>query len=779
MSDYPQTDEGGLFNGQPSIAWLGVNNRLPPEKLPAGLVADGLNVRMRNGDIEPRLGLIKPGWANSVDGVAVRPSASVLHGAGVFSDPSTREWILTAADGQVWACAPNNYRQAVTLPTGVQIRSAASFCQAFNQMFLFRGRYLAPLVIRSWANGFEDVVAQYNSASTYKAAILAIEQAADEVAYGPYQAVTSVTRSNNVATVTTTTPHGYITGADVTIKGANESAYNGRVNITVLDEVTFTYHCVGSPTTPATGTIKCSNNSLYWKALGDRLTLGAGALTSAGTTATVNYTAHGLSVGQWVTISGADQAGYNGLYQIQSVADADHFTYTLAAAIGTSPATGTIYVYKPTVTAGHTPDSNPEAWARIYNVLPNADFGVFINGRLLVPTAFTPGDSGYDATSSWSKVDYIIALDVFDPVHFTFTNGFRINQGDDSEITNIVKYDANTAIVTKGKRWGVLANLQGDYSQITFDLRQGEYGCPSVRSAAVGGKDIYFPSPQRGLVSLAQSGNGILQGVDRPFSADVPAWVRRINWNAVSQQRVSWWDNYLYWAVALDSSAVNNAVLVYDFELKQWVSLDTGISVKEFFIATLGGRERLFCLDNAGWVNLMEEATAGDQAQADAAPGGLSWAAITTDVTLAGEMFGAVGPKVFPLVELGLATWNPRFTVTVQTGGNRTTKVAVQDKTFSRTAYYKPFARAAWDPLNAAGDFAEPNRYDYSVQLLDGMNLTGCNTLLYQEFCLRPSTRTFRANYAMIRIRNTQGRLKVKQVQLAAQPGERRMGLMI
>lgn len=67
----------------------------------------------------------------------------------------------------------------------------------------------------------------------------------------------------------------------------------------------------------------------------------AEALTSSSTTATLEDTAHGLVVGQYVTIAGADQAAYNGTFRIASVPDADSFTYTM----GSDPvdtATGTI-----------------------------------------------------------------------------------------------------------------------------------------------------------------------------------------------------------------------------------------------------------------------------------------------------------------------------------------------------------------------------------------------------------------------------------------------------
>lgn len=62
-------------------------------------------------------------------------------------------------------------------------------------------------------------------------------------------AVTSITRSGSVATVTTTAPHGYTVGDTllVTIAGATLAAYNGTFLITVTGTSAFTYPVVGSP----------------------------------------------------------------------------------------------------------------------------------------------------------------------------------------------------------------------------------------------------------------------------------------------------------------------------------------------------------------------------------------------------------------------------------------------------------------------------------------------------------------------------------------------------
>jgi len=75
------------------------------------------------------------------------------------------------------------------------------------------------------------------------------------------------------------------------------------------------------------------------------------AIVSSGLLATVTDNAHGRLTGEWLTIAGATQAGYNGVFKI-TVIDANTYTYTLATSQA-SPATGTITAKK--APAGGTP----------------------------------------------------------------------------------------------------------------------------------------------------------------------------------------------------------------------------------------------------------------------------------------------------------------------------------------------------------------------------------------------------------------------------------------
>lgn len=68
--------------------------------------------------------------------------------------------------------------------------------------------------------------------------------------------VSSITRSSDTATVTTSSAHGFSVNEWVNVEGANETDYNGVVKVaTVPTTTTFTYTVRNTPTTPATGTI--------------------------------------------------------------------------------------------------------------------------------------------------------------------------------------------------------------------------------------------------------------------------------------------------------------------------------------------------------------------------------------------------------------------------------------------------------------------------------------------------------------------------------------------
>lgn len=119
--------------------FVGVNSRLDPHTLPPGYVADAVNMRFVRGVPETRLGTMVLPWANNVSNWAIQ-AWGTIYGVGVFNDPQTlQDYLIIAADGNVYFCQPHNVPQIMTLPAGVTVASPVTFTQAFNVLLMHRG----------------------------------------------------------------------------------------------------------------------------------------------------------------------------------------------------------------------------------------------------------------------------------------------------------------------------------------------------------------------------------------------------------------------------------------------------------------------------------------------------------------------------------------------------------------------------------------------------------------------------------------------------------------
>jgi len=118
-----------------------------------------------------------------------------------------------------------------------------------------------------------------------------------------------LSESGTTALARTTTATGLSTGNVVVITGAGVGAYNGAVVVTGTPTTkSFTY----TPLTPASTAITTTTNA-------------------SGTLAVFNSTAHGLAIGQTVTVSGNSVAAYNGTWVVTATT-----TNSFTADIGTS-----------------------------------------------------------------------------------------------------------------------------------------------------------------------------------------------------------------------------------------------------------------------------------------------------------------------------------------------------------------------------------------------------------------------------------------------------------
>ena len=114
------------------------------------------------------------------------------------------------------------------------------------------------------------------------------------------KAITSITFSGSLATVTTTAAHGYANGNQVNIRGAaapNAALYNGDFVISAAGGSSFQYTMTGTPTLNATGTLLANKGPIVKTTYG-------GGIFAAGVFASQNYE----NAAEYIVMAGPSEA---------------------------------------------------------------------------------------------------------------------------------------------------------------------------------------------------------------------------------------------------------------------------------------------------------------------------------------------------------------------------------------------------------------------------------------------------------------------------------------
>jgi hypothetical protein len=164
---------------------------------------------------------------------------------------------------------------------------------------------------------------------------------------------------------------------------------------------------------------------------------------------------------------------------------------------------------------------------------------------------------------------------------------------------------------------------------------------------------------------------------------------------------------------------VNTAVIVYDYQTAQWQPIHRGtdLAVREWFVMTVDGIERLCCVTEDGFLNLYEESDAGDQVFSPGVWNHLSLEPIAVSATTRGYTGGTAGFKAGQFARLVVATLDPVYSVATRTEGVSELASLVQDRARDHRTYDKPAGVSRWVPDNSNADFFTPFRQDYTLWL--------------------------------------------------------------
>lgn len=415
----------------------------------------------------------------------------------------------------------------------------------------------------------------------------------------------------------------------------------------------------------------------------------------------------------------------------------------------------------------------PEASGISSVKMPRSSNGIYFQNRLFLVDARTTQPY---VDSVWVS-DFGTTTDVLEGS--SAYNSFKINQGSADRLVGLYRFNDTTVLALKEDSVYVISQVFGDNTELAqqarLDAVTTEYGCRAPRSVVQVGADVWFLAHYRGVVSVRQTEQNKLQGVDQPVSMDIDPLIKRIHWSMAGDAVAAFHDNKYYLAVPLDGASHNNAVLVYDTLTRQWAGLDQGdsIKVRDWVKFSYGGSIRLGFVSTDGFVYLYED---GFLDQVGGADGVKTYAGIQDRLLTRGYHGAVPGQKRIATVKASVRTWWPSLTVRGHLDGVAERVTVASNQTASRTQFVRPHGTPDYDTSNADDNQRQPWRGDYSIDPATPMVTgSGVEPDLHQEAEYVWRLRS-RGRYLQVEISNAQGRCEVAEVVVEATRGSVRLG---
>ena len=535
------------------LGFVNMNNRLRPDQLKAGVLADSQNGRMGiNGEWQPRKGadlVVAPlsagGSALTLpftlptsgqigDGVTAYlndTAVNAIYGSCLYSNPnsSSDAYIIIASNTIAKAVKLSDGSVTnIAYPTAQTISSNVSMLQAFNKVFIFR----------DGVAGFE-----WNGVLTGSPAFTLI-------ASGDYTQPILLANSNNttivngLATVDTTTAHDLSLGDAVTVIDGGGIITDGKVVIVsaVNSTTSFSYYITengASAPNAISSAVKASGSGIV-------------------TITTSNE--HGHTTNDHVKITGL--TGYtgnnpNGTWKI-TVTGVSTFTYDISGSGGaqTYTVTGALatlasslqYMRKQSVGLG-------------FCYMPAPPWAVYHQRRLWMPFLYKQASAGSTSFISRGVRDELIVSDILDSdTYDQVYNEYRFNAGTADYVVALHPF-SDDKLVVFNRNSIHLVTSSADVTQSTVQLLTNEIGCLARRSVVQVANNILFLS-DNGIYGANFEILYNLRGNGVPLSDSIQATINRLNKAYLQNAVAAYFDNRYYLAVPLDDSQVNNAILV-------------------------------------------------------------------------------------------------------------------------------------------------------------------------------------------------------------------------
>ena len=647
------------------VGFIGFNNRLRPDQLPPGILADAQNLRTdRRGEAQVRKGIdLTSNPITSGTNALTLPFTLVADDTSVTATQTGGAIVLTNVTATNFPSTGTVNISGVTMSTGPAVNGNRAFTKNSSTQITiadqtYTGTASGTATVKFAILDDDAVNAIYGScafsdpnasasqfiifaANTKAVAVNISTGATTDITYPSGVAISTsvsmlqafnkvfifrngstalennlristisaatVTGSSNTANITTSTNHNLVTGDIVTISGLGFSTTdpNGsNVTITSTGDTTFTYSLTASG--DETYTVSSSSTVVT-----DFTKVSSGTYTQPVELDSTNFTiTNGLAT---VTVSNTLSAGDNVVLTAaggSTLTEGDSFVVSEA-----SSSAFKFFVNTDDVTSQNDVHFTKRVSVGLgFTHMPAPPYAVYHQRRLIMPFNFSV-DASTDSFTSRGILDEIIASDILDTdTYDQIFAQYRFNAGEADFNVALHSFSEDNLMVFNRNSIHMVSNtttLQGASTR----LLTNEVGCVARQSVQQVGNQVIFLS-DNGVYSTQFFDEYNLRGTETPLSEPINVTIKRINKTYWSNSVAAYFDNRYFIAVPLNSedgtviAEKNNAILVYNFLNKQWESIDQ-VNDSDFHINNLlvvgeGNDRGVYAVNDLGSVQKLD-----------------------------------------------------------------------------------------------------------------------------------------------------------------------------
>ena len=256
--------------------------------------------------------------------------------------------------------------------------------------------------------------------------------------------------------------------------------------------------------------------------------------------------------------------------------------------------------------------SKPMSVGGGFSHMPAPPWAIYHQRRLWMPFLYTTsGTSGSPTITSRSILDEIIASDILDQNTYDQIYGnYRIASGGADRVVAIQPFSEDNLVVFNRNTIHLIRGVTGALEETVVQEITREVGCLARKSVVQVGNQIFFLS-DNGVYAVSFEDLYNLRGASIPLSESIDPIIKRINKDYAYKAVAIYHDNRYYLSVPLDSSTVNNTILVYNFLNNGWESVDTvaaaGWDIENLIRAGAGSLNKLYAVNSFGGIHILED----------------------------------------------------------------------------------------------------------------------------------------------------------------------------